>query len=250
MTPPSKRAVRSRDNSEISSASKSASSTLKAFTGRDGLAAYLNYPSSFPDRLLYHTPSFVAIKDLYPKSSVHILLLPYTSRSTLHPFSAFEDSDLLASCKSEIANVKKLAAVELRRLHGKHSFKDRARLAAMEEDFVHENDQLPDGRNWEDELMVGVHSGPSMNHLHIHVISRDRHSEYLKHRKHYNSFATPFFVHLEELPLPADDPRWKKDRGGWLKVGMSCWRCGKDFGNRFAELKRHLEAEFVEWRKE
>ena len=120
----------------------------------------------------------------------------------------------------------------------------------MDEDPICEQDQLPEGRDWENELMAGVHAGPSMNHLHIHIISKDRHSECLKHRKHYNSFATPFFVRLEEFPLAADDPRKAKDRGGWLRVGMRCWRCGRDFGNKFAELKRHLDEEFVEWRKE
>ena len=146
--------------------------------------------------------------------------------------------------------MKKLAASELRRLHGKWSSKESARLAAMEKDEVCEKDRLPEGRDWEDEIMAGVHAGPSMNHLHVHIISKDRHSECLKHRKHYNSFATPFFVRLEEFPLKSDDPRRKPDRGGWLRVDMKCWRCGTNFGNRFVELKRHLEVEFEEWREE
>jgi aprataxin len=31
---------------------------------------------------------------------------------------------------------------------------------------------------------------------------------------------------------------------------MKCWRCGMNFGNRFARLKEHLEAEFEEWKRE
>ncbi|SZF06048.1 unnamed protein product [Blumeria hordei] len=38
-------------------------------------------------------------------------------------------------------------------------------------------------RDWWGEVMAGVHSRPSMNHLHIHVLSVDRHSKCLKHRK-------------------------------------------------------------------
>jgi aprataxin len=35
-----------------------------------------------------------------------------------------------------------------------------------------------------------------------------------------------------------------------LKKDLVCWRCGKGFGGRFAELKRHLEEEFEAWRAE
>lgn len=75
--------------------------------------------------------------------------------------------------------------------------------------------QVPPGRDWESEVLVGVHTHPSMNHLHVHVLSRDRHSERMKHRKHYNSFATPFFVPVEEFPLRSGDARWGALHGGW-----------------------------------
>ena len=90
-----------------------------------------------------------------------------------------------------------------------------------------------------------------MTHLHIHILSRDMHSERLRHRKHYNSFNTPFFVPLEDFPLSEGE---KKERLGrraeWLKRDFVCWRCGKGFGNRFKSLKEHLEGEFEAWRDE
>lgn len=150
--------------------------------------------------------------------------------------------------------------------------------------------------------MAGVHSHPSMNHLHVHVLSVDRRSERMKHRKHYNSFATGFFVGVEEFPLGVgagalegtvrgeetkerdlveggngresgtgvkgvvlDEDKlmrakadWIADqrrragggREGFLAHDMKCWRCGRNFGNRFKELKEHLEAEFDEWKRE
>ena len=104
--------------------------------------------------------------------------------------------------------------------------------------------------DWEKEVKVGVHAHPSMNHLHIHILSVDRYSEFLKYRKHYNSFATDFFVPVDDFPLAADDPRRHPGKEGYLNENMKCWRCGKNFGNKFARLKEHLTEEFDEWKKE
>ena len=98
--------------------------------------------------------------------------------------------------------------------------------------------------------MAGVHAGPSMNHLHIHVLSVDRESPCLKHRKHYNSFATPFFIPIEDFPLADDDRRRHPGQEGFLKQDFKCWRCGKNFENKFARLKEHLTEEFKAWREE
>lgn len=89
-----------------------------------------------------------------------------------------------------------------------------------------------------------------MNHLHIHVISRDHYSDFLKHSKHYNSFNTPFFVDLEAFPLNEHDDRRHPGREGYLKSDLKCWRCGQNFGNKFARLKEHLAVEFEEWKSE
>ena len=89
-----------------------------------------------------------------------------------------------------------------------------------------------------------------MNHLHIHVISVDRHSDRLKNRTHYNSFSTPFFIRLEEFPLGEANMRRRiSHAGNYLAEDLVCWRCGKNFGNKFAELKRHLDREFEEWKR-
>jgi aprataxin len=70
----------------------------------------------------------------------------------------------------------------------------------------------------------------------------------LKKKNHYLSFNTPFFVDLADFPLAPDDPR----HGGGLmgSKGLVCWRCHRDFGNKFESLKRHLAEEFEEWKKE
>ena len=110
---------------------------------------------------------------------------------------------------------------------------------------------LPKGRDYSLEIRTGVHAHPSMSHLHVHVLSRDMHSPCVKHKKHYNSFNTPFFVPLADYPLAEDDVRRDtRYQNGNLSSEFVCWRCGGRFGNRFAELKRHLDDEFESWRRE
>lgn len=236
---------------------KPANSAFKtnSFAGRDGLGLYIAKAETLPaGSVIFANPSFVAIHDMYPKATVHCLLLPRSlEKSLLHPFDAFEDAEFLASVREQAAKLKDLVARELQRLVGEHSTADAPLRAVLDDEVEPETDAdgrvvLPQGRDWMSEVKVGVHARPSMNHLHVHVISRDMYSGRLKIRKHYNSFTTDFFVPLEDFPLASDDPR--RNQAGWHEKPMVCWRCGHDFGNRFKELKKHLEEEFEEWQRE
>ncbi|RAL04764.1 DNA 5'-adenosine monophosphate hydrolase [Aspergillus ibericus CBS 121593] len=232
------------------SSSKVAPSKKRAFGGpRDGLGVYIEKPESFPSNVVvYYNENFVVIHDMFPKATLHLLLLPRDPQKTrLHPFEAFQDPEFLEKVKKETKKLRTLAAGELRRIHGKYSVQDKERQEAL--NVEPPLDELPPGRNWEQEIMCGIHAHPSMNHLHVHVISVDHYSDRLKHRKHYNSFSTPFFVNIDDFPLALDDVRRDPDREGYLRRDFVCWRCGKGFGNRFSELKLHLEAEFNEWRR-
>ncbi|DAA73136.1 TPA_exp: Uncharacterized protein A8136_5061 [Trichophyton benhamiae CBS 112371] len=230
-------------------------SRLKPFKNRDGLGAYIKDPESFSaSTVISHSPEFVVIHDLYPKSAVHLLILPRDPQKFFqHPFVAFEDASFLESVRQEAARVRKQAASELRRKFGKVSALDRKRSEALDADDDGDEDtvpdELPEGRDWDKEIMCGIHANPSMNHLHIHVISVDRYGQSLRHRKHYNSFSTPFFVELDAFPLAEDDKRRHPDREGYLKSDLKCWRCGRNFGNKFTQLKAHLEEEFEEWKR-
>ncbi|KAJ5894060.1 Aprataxin-like protein [Penicillium taxi] len=219
------------------------------FRACEGLGAYIAKPESYPsDIVIYHNQEFVAIHDMFPKSSLHLLLLPRDETKTrLHPFDAFEDADFLAKTKTEVQKLRTLAAGELRRKFGKESVQEQARQAALSADSP--PDELPHGRDWDKEIVCGVHAVPSMSHLHVHVMSVDRYSERLKHRKHYNSFATKFFIPIEDFPLAKDDVRRNPGKEGYLKQDFVCWRCGKGFGNKFVELKAHLEQEYNDWKK-
>lgn len=224
------------------------------FKDRMGLGAYIADPSSFPPSvIIYQNDDFVAIHDKYPKSTIHTLLLPRSAKhSALHPFEAFADLEFLAKVQAETVKLKALVAAELQRRLGQYSRSDAARQAVLngEKEPEGPDGQLPSGRDWLAEVKVGIHAVPSMSHLHIHVLSRDMHSVSLKHRKHYNSFNTPFLVDVMDFPLDEGDARLVPKEEAFLRRDMRCWRCGENFVNRFQRLKEHLEKEFVAWRRE
>jgi len=87
-----------------------------------------------------------------------------------------------------------------------------------------------------------------MNHFHVHVLSREMNSACVKHKKHYLSFQTSFFVGIDEFPLEEGSGRLRP--GDWPSWDMVCWRCGRNFGNKFKALKEHLEEEINEWKRE
>ena len=218
------------------------------FLGRDGLGAYIADPASFPSsRVVYYDENFVVINDLFPKSVLHLLLLPrHPEKALLHPYDAFEDAEFTSTVQEEVKKLRVLAAKELKRRLSKYSEREQARDKAVEEDA----EVVPEGRDWELEIRSGIHAGPSMNHLHVHVMSRDMHSECMRHRKHYNSFNTAFLVPVEDFPLAEDDARRHPGREAYLDSDLKCWRCGANFGNKFKKLKQHVDEEFENWKQE
>ena len=216
------------------------------FQGRDGLAAYTVDPDSFPPtRVVYHNEKFVVINDLYPKASVHLLILPRDPiKNVQRPQDAFDDPQFLADCQAEEKKVREIVASELRRRFGKYSASDRPRIEALEADDPPET--LPVGRDWTEGVMSGIHANPSMSHLHIHVLSKDMVSEPMRKRNHYLSFTTDFLVGLEHFPLAEDDYRRAYKH---FPEDMLCWRCGQNFGNKMSKLKEHLEMEKESWIK-
>ena len=176
---------------------------------RNGLGVYVKDPAKFaPVQVIRYNDDTVLIRDAFPKSIIHLLVLPRDSRKyNLHPHEAFADPAFLAVVKREAEECVKLAASELSRLLSTTSAACQARLTAMEADKP--PSELPAGRDFAKELRVGIHAHPSMNHLHVHIISPDMSQPTMKHRKHYNSFNTEFFIPLKDFPLAEDDERRK-----------------------------------------
>jgi aprataxin len=174
---------------------------------RSALGQYLIRPHAFPNTLKA-TDEFVLIRDMYPKARIHWLILPrkYTN---LRPFEAFEDIQFLNRVKEFARSQAEEAELQL----GKEGM-----------------------------IKVGVHAVPSMDNLHIHVISRDMCSDKMKNAKHYNSFNTNFFVELSKFPVD-DKIIAEEEEADLLKGDLICWRCGRTFGRKFAALKGHLDEE-------
>lgn len=216
---------------------------------RNNLLPHIQKPEESPaGSVIFYDEDWVLIKDLYPKSTVHLLLLPRSPQHySSHPYDMLQDQNFLAAAKPQVEKAKDIAASELRRLHGSFSASEKPRLDALNSDDPPE--ELPAGRDWRKEVFAGVHTHPSMNHMHIHILSVDRYSPCLKHRKHYNSFNTDFFVPVDAFPLSPEDRQRRLDLD-WPRLNMTCWRCGRNFGNKFNALKQHLESEFKDWQKQ
>ncbi|KAH6642317.1 HIT-like domain-containing protein [Boeremia exigua] len=232
---------------------------MRGFDPRDGLGIYIEHPEKNPEGLVVeYDDDFVVIKDKFPKASVHLLLIPrkpeYHYQHPLHFLSS--NPTFLAEVRKRVERLKLLAASELRRKYGHHSASDAPYQAALE-DLMSQLDPpqaserdalLPPGRDWLSEIRAGAHTHPSMNHMHVHIMSREMHSPCLKHKKHYLSFHSSFFVEVDEFPLAEGSARFHP--GKWPNWDMKCWRCEENFQNKFAKLKGHLEEEFEAWKKE
>ncbi|CCK71327.1 DNA 5'-adenosine monophosphate hydrolase KNAG_0G02710 [Huiozyma naganishii CBS 8797] len=175
--------------------------------------------------VLYFDSDAVVLRDMFPKATVHLLVIPRPAEITFrHP------------------------AVALTR-----EVQDTIQLAiqwAKNYTFAQFVDQFPESLSSYDLqkfitefVLVGVHSVPSMSNMHVHVISRDFHSPSLKHKKHYNSFNTAFFVPWDQLPL--ESPPDKTQAELTIKnTPLKCSYCRRDFRNKFKALKEHLDEEF------
>lgn len=237
------------------------------------LNQYITKPENFPSNIvLYHNDSFVLLRDQYPKASIHLLLLPRDPEiSVIHPLEALQNNvEFRERVKKELdERVIPLVATELRRMFGAESQSDKAYQEDLERrisgdskaidaasearpsDTEQEASLQPTGRDWISTIRTGIHFHPSLSNLHIHIISQDMHSPSLKHKKHYNSFNTPFFVPVSAFPLSEDDDRLNPNMSHhYLKRDLVCWRCGENFGARFVKLKEHLQSEWEEWKKE
>ncbi|KAJ4290469.1 aprataxin-like protein [Kalmusia sp. IMI 367209] len=226
---------------------------------RDGLLVYIEQPETNPEgRVVEYDDDFVVIRDKFPKASVHLLLLPRDPTFyDQHPLEALSsDPDFLEKVKIRIERLKTLAANELRRQYGQHSAADAPYQSALE-DLMSSPDppppekrdeELPPGRDWRREIIAGVHTHPSMNHLHVHVLSREMASPWFKTKKHYLSFQTSFLVSMDQFPLEEGSTRFHP--GNWPSWDLVCWRCGRNFRNKFKALQEHLGEEVREWKIE
>jgi aprataxin len=119
------------------------------FSPGDGLCACILHLENYDiSRVIYYN-DFVAINDLYPKFTVHTLLLPRSTKyNLLHSFNAFEDAEFLGVVREEVTILRKLVAKELQRRYGCYSKQDEPQQAVLNGEVDPTNgEELPIGRD-------------------------------------------------------------------------------------------------------
>jgi len=147
----------------------------------------------------------VVIKDKFPKATHHFLVLP------------IERIQNLSKLTSQHVNlIRRMVETgwEVADKHPKYNFK------------------------------LGFHAIPSMSQVHLHVISQDFNSAGLKHKKHWNSFTTDYFINpqivIDKLVTKgAYVPISKEEGDRLLKSDLKCHICEMQPKN-IVHLKSHL----------
>ena len=166
-------------------------------------------------RVFYCDAKVVLVYDAYPKGTVHLL------------------GFLLAE---DVKEVDALRPVHIEALKHLHSVCNAA---------VQHIGANPGKKSGYAQMgyQIGYHATPSLQPLHVHVMTTDVAVPCLKNRKHYESFCPPHFI-------PADSALRRLEGG---KVGvtqaeratpkgkLSCRWCGEELAN-LPGLKRHLLA--------
>ncbi|XP_028028119.1 aprataxin-like protein [Bombyx mandarina] len=157
-----------------------------------------------PKSIIKNTEKVVVIKDKYPKAKVHYLVLPHEEINSIYKLN-----------KSHISLLEEFGNI----------FKE----------LKEEN---------ESELRAGFHAIPSMQRMHMHVISTDMISTSLKTKIHWNSFCTKFFIPYDELLQELKDIGNIRKipselHTSLMKTPLQCNQCSFKPKN-MPELKDHL----------
>ncbi len=162
-----------------------------------------------PAMIIKEDDTCTIIKDAYPKACHHYLVLP----------------------KVQINNLRVLDSTHVGLL--KHMARLRQELI---DDIKKKNPNVGTFR-------MGYHALPSMSRLHMHVISQDFDSLYLKNKKHWNSFTSEFFLDAKDVTKELEENGKltinKEKYEQMLKLPLTCHVCDKVFSN-MPRLKSHI----------
>ncbi|KAF8559816.1 hypothetical protein OG21DRAFT_1594605 [Imleria badia] len=196
-------------------------------------------PETLPPSVLFeYNDKCLTVFDAFPKSIFHFLVLPRVGPGSP---SVGELSNLRTLLKGDKARAKQVLV-------------DLNDAAYNVKKLIREEMLNRYGFQWE--IWTGFHAVPSMEHVHLHVLSNDLCSEKMKHKKHFNSFhpTLGFFLHLHEvLSWFDEEPSYfermsqlkKSDYEHILKESLCCWKCERDMKN-MPQLKAHLQEEWDE----
>ena len=131
-------------------------------------------------QIFMSTSRFIVLYDGYPKSTIHLLLIPRPSFfNCLWP--------------------KEVQRGDLRRVQLLHRAAKEIKQHVEQQFLV--NCSVPNGTT----VNVGYHEKPSLQRMHIHLISNNFESEHMKTAKHRKSFMTDFFVDVDKFERLVQD---------------------------------------------
>lgn len=171
---------------------------------KDGLVRALNDP----DQIFETDELTVTLKDGFPKAKYHYLIVPRESINSVKELSR-RNLDLLN-------HIHKVAEDLISRVHKKE----------------------PGLR-----FRFGYHAVPSMNRLHMHIISQDFDSPRMRTRHHWNTFNTEYFMDSTTVTetlksvgyIEVDEEKYE----ALLTLQMKCNICPRRYEDMTA-LKSHL----------
>ena len=161
-----------------------------------------------PEQIFEMDEITVTLKDAFPKSRYHYLVVP----------------------RQPINSVKELSTENLDLLNHMHQIAEDliSRVQKKEPDLL---------------FRYGYHAVPSLNRLHMHVISQDFESPRLRTQHHWNTFNTEYFIDSSVVidtlkqagKIEVDEEKYE----ALLMLHMKCNRCSKRFED-ISVLKSHL----------
>jgi aprataxin len=195
---------------------------------RVALFEYAKNPSSYSKIIRYEDSNCVIISDRFPKAQLHFLLLAKPSYL----------NNVLRLTELKQSDVYKLDVL----------YQTAKAFALNAADAFYMYCKSRDRQSGKGPLTmnIGLHMLPSLEPLHIHIISDDFCSVHVKTKRQYNSFASDFFYKLDELvqslkeigDLAAEiNPKMAQRQ---LDKELKCGKCGYG-GGTMTEFKEHLE---------
>ncbi|GMM29229.1 DNA 5'-adenosine monophosphate hydrolase [Martiniozyma asiatica (nom. inval.)] len=183
---------------------------------RYALKPFITDPKRHSKDVLFYDDKVVLIRDKFPKSAIHLLLLPRGDLTTVAPAKLTKEQ--IDPLNEYINLAKEIASNEFYKIW-KCKNNEKVKILAL------------------------LHSAPSLNNLHIHIISDDFHSPSLKTKRHFNSFQSPFAIMIDEIPLDEEDMRRGRNYSeSLLKRNMQLH--GDDYAGKIKVVKQKLQSEF------
>ena len=225
------------------SGSGGASSSLPPW--KRGLVDIASSPEG-KDGVISFDDELVVMRDKYPKGRVHLLVLARDVALQAGPSALRHEH---ASLLERMASAGRAAAAkEIETLDAREGQSGGGGGGGGGGDAISRRT-----------FRLGFHAVPSMSQLHLHVVSQDLRGDGMKHRKHWNSFATDFFRDVDDVIRelralfdPDDDNINISDNNqglGWdeeeaessLAMGaLQCHKCGDGPHKTMPKLFEHV----------